>query len=229
MVACLVVAVAASSEAAILRDLRSYDPYEFEHAIAKVWEEMGWHTEVSQQSSDRGIDIVATRSDPVARKELIQAKRYGPETSVGGPEIQQYASLRQQVPDADSVVVVTTGHFTNSAEELATQMNVKLIDGSELVTLVREYAPTLLDDRHQSGQPESASSSSVDTSTPDTASQDRSLLATVGTYAIAGGIYAVKHPEEVLRAIVTLIILYALASIVWTLMFGSPLPFPTIV
>lgn len=42
---------------------------------------------------DRGIDVVATRGQ---QKQLIQAKRYRPNTTVGSPEVQQYAALRLQ-------------------------------------------------------------------------------------------------------------------------------------
>lgn len=132
----------ASSEASeTIEDFHAVDPYEFESFVADLWEQQGWSTYVSPGSNDRGIDVVASRDEPVAQKHLIQVKRYAPENKVGGPEIQQYASLLHQDPDADAVIVVTTSGFTRQARELAADLNVKLIDGAGLQRLVEKYAP----------------------------------------------------------------------------------------
>ena len=58
------------------RRLQAMDDFQFEHLIADLWEQQGWTTEVEQQSSDAGVDIRATKSQPYPRKALIQAKRY---------------------------------------------------------------------------------------------------------------------------------------------------------
>ena len=118
--------------------LRELDPYEFEQFIAEVWTHRGWNTKVSQQSGDQGIDVIATREGPFLEKQLIQVKRYAPDNSVGSREIQQYSSLRHQEPDADSVVVVTTSRFTSQAEQLAEQLNVKLVDGVALSGIISQ-------------------------------------------------------------------------------------------
>lgn len=120
------------------RTLQGMDDYDFEHFVADLWGRMGWETEVSNQSSDKGIDVVATRRSPYEEKALIQAKRYGPNTTVGSPAIQQYASLKHQRHGVDKVLVVTTNGFSGQAEELAHQLNVKLVDGDDLVGLVEE-------------------------------------------------------------------------------------------
>lgn len=125
-----------SAETDLKGVLQSMDDYDFEHFVADLWERMGWNTEVSTQSADRGIDVVATRNSPYEEKALIQAKRYGPNTTVGSPDIQQYASLKHQRHGVDKVLVVTTNGFSRQAGELAHQLNVKLIDGDDLTELV---------------------------------------------------------------------------------------------
>lgn len=120
----------------IKRRLQRMDDYDFEHFVADIWTRRGWETEVSQASLDAGIDVTATKTTPYKQKKLIQAKRYGENTTVGGPEIQQYASLKHQQIDADSVVVVTSNAFTRSAEERANELNVKLVNGDDLAELV---------------------------------------------------------------------------------------------
>lgn len=130
------------------------DDYGFEHFVAELWERMGWDTDVSRASNDAGIDVVAEQQTPYPQKKLIQAKRYSDSTTVGGPDIQQYASLRHQDPDTDSVVVVTTSRFTSSAEERAADLNVKLVDGDDLVRMIEDVDAADLVDEYLSLRPE---------------------------------------------------------------------------
>lgn len=114
------------------------DDYDFEYFVADLWECFGWTTEVSSASNDAGIDVIAVREMVYREKVLIQAKRYGPNTTVGSPAIQQYASLRNHDPDVDMAIVVTTNEFTNQARKMADRHNVKLIDSDDLVTLIEQ-------------------------------------------------------------------------------------------
>jgi restriction system protein len=138
-------------QVAVKNRLQQMDDYDFEHFVGDLWEQMGWNCEVSQASVDAGIDVVATKSNPYPQKELIQAKRYGPNTTVGGPAIQQYASLEQQESGVDSVVVVTTNSFTRAAEKRAEELNVKLIDGDNLVSMVDELRAENIMERYDIG------------------------------------------------------------------------------
>jgi len=119
-----------------LEQLQEIDAYEFEQLVAKIWELQNWDTYVTKEADDRGIDVVAEQSTPFPKKQVIQVKRYAPSNSVGRPDIQQYASTRQEQTDVDMVVVVTTGQFTDGAEEAAKKLNVKLIDGPRLYNLI---------------------------------------------------------------------------------------------
>lgn len=119
--------------------LQQMDPYEFEHFVADLWERMGWETDVSAAAMDEGVDVIARKQTPYEQTTLIQAKRYGPNTTVGSPDIQQYASLGQQYTGVDKVVVATTNEFTGQAYDLAERLNVKLINGDTLAELVGEH------------------------------------------------------------------------------------------
>lgn len=119
--------------------LQQMDPYEFEHFVADLWERMGWETEVSSASADKGVDIIARKSVPYDQMLLIQAKRYGPNSTVGSPDVQQYASLRHQYNGVDKVLIVTTNGYSRQAKEIAAQLNVKLIDGEGLAHLITEH------------------------------------------------------------------------------------------
>ena len=123
---------ATPSKAYLRRRLQRMDPYAFEEFVGDVWDHLGWQTRVV---GERGIDVVATNGD---EKQLIQAKRYGPKTTVGSPEVQQYASLRLQEDSVDHVTIVTTGEFSRQAQELAPDVDVILVDGEGLLDMLSE-------------------------------------------------------------------------------------------
>lgn len=123
----------------LLDDLRTLDPYHFEQLIADIWQEcQGWSTEVTQASRDWGADIVGR---PPGRNQLtiVQAKRYGESTSVTSEDIQQYSALRQHDDRVTGVTVVTTGFFTQPARDLAEHLDVRCINGDDLVELIDRY------------------------------------------------------------------------------------------
>lgn len=122
----------------VLSNLRQIDEYNFEEFIAKLWNRYGWETEVTAGSNDRGIDVIAEKHRPFEQKHLIQVKRWGSGNKVGGPEIQQYSSLLRRGEGIDAVVVVTTSSFSHQAKELASDLNVKLVDGFDLYDVLSE-------------------------------------------------------------------------------------------
>lgn len=148
----------------VKRLLQEMDDWDFEHFIADLWARQGWNVEVEQQSDDGGVDVRAVKETPYTQKTLIQAKRYGPNTTVGGPDIQQYSALKQQEADADQTVVVTTNRFTSAAYDRAEELNVKLIDGDELVALVDDLDAYDLVEKYTAGTPQAAGVGDVEKS-----------------------------------------------------------------
>lgn len=124
------------AEADLKQKLQSMDEYDFEHFVADLWEEMGWDCEVSTGSNDKGIDVRARKTRPYDQKVLIQAKRYSDGNKVGSPEVQQYYSLKDQEDNVDKVLIITTSSFSRNAKQLADSLNVKLINGDDLIDLV---------------------------------------------------------------------------------------------
>lgn len=138
---------AAVEDEVLKHQLQRMDDWDFEHFVADLWTQQGWTTEVEQQSNDAGVDVRAEKSVPYPQKQLIQVKRYGDSTAVGGPAVQQYASLKQQEQGVDSAIIVTTSHFTESAKQRARELNVKLIDGDDLLDIInRQHAHDLVDE-----------------------------------------------------------------------------------
>jgi restriction system protein len=146
--------------------LQKMDDWDFEHFVADLWERQGWDAEVEQQSGDAGVDIRAVKSMPYQQKALIQAKRYGENTTVGGPDIQQYSALKQQEQDADKAIVVTTSRFTSSAYDRAEDLNVKLIDGDDLVQLIDQLDAFDLVEQYFDSVPDGDTGASAVSSSP---------------------------------------------------------------
>jgi restriction endonuclease Mrr len=135
----------------ILNQIRKINEYEFEALVAETWEQYGWETNVTSGSGDQGIDVVATKTLPFEQKVVIQAKRYKKNSPVGSPDIQQYSSLRHQEDGVDAVIVVTTSSFTKQAEQIADNLNVKLIDGETFVTILLEADSEPIIEKHVDG------------------------------------------------------------------------------
>lgn len=126
--------------------LQRIDPYDFEEFVAELWEIQGWRTKVTQASNDGGIDVIASKGIIRKKKWAFQVKRHGPGSKVGTPGVQQYSSLPHQHRSIDRVAIITTNGFTKGAIEIAATLNVKLIDGEELVKRChRNGAADLLD------------------------------------------------------------------------------------
>jgi len=136
----------------LLLQLRQMDEYEFEKLVADVWEAQGWNTIVTSGSNDRGVDVIAEKQSPFSQKMVIQAKRYSESNKVGGPEIREYASLKQQESNVDSVVVVTTSNFTPQAKQTANDLNVKLLNGDGLLSIIQEHPQVYEEYFHKTSQ-----------------------------------------------------------------------------
>jgi restriction endonuclease Mrr len=116
------------------------DEYEFEQFVADLWEERGWNAAVTRGSSDKGVDVVAIKEDPFEQRQLIQAKRYASGNNVGSGEIQKYSGLYARDEQVDAVVVVTTSGFTSEAKSVAKNRDVKIVDGKDLMNIIKKYS-----------------------------------------------------------------------------------------
>ncbi|SNR34962.1 restriction endonuclease [Paracoccus sediminis] len=93
----------------------------FEEWVAGRLEAQGWRAHVTAGSGDQGIDIIARRK---GRKIGIQCKRY--DGAVGNKAVQEAFSGRAY-HRVDTAVVITTGHYTESAKALSRRTGVHLL------------------------------------------------------------------------------------------------------
>lgn len=144
----------ASVSSDVLTILRDLPPRHFEQFVADVWQErQSWSTEVMDAGPDKGLDVIGEPPSG-GPKTAVQCKRYSAGTKVTSRDVQQYAALRQQWDDVEGVTIVTTSEFTSEAQKLADRLDVKCIDGEDLVRLVRRYDAEEILDWYAHGKPE---------------------------------------------------------------------------
>lgn len=103
-------------------DPMTLKPYDYEKYVASKLLERGYkNAEVTQQSADYGVDILAV--NPEGWRIAVQCKRY--HGSVGISAVQEVLAGREYY-NCDLATVYTTGSYTQQAIELARKVHVKL-------------------------------------------------------------------------------------------------------
>ncbi|MFD5432594.1 restriction endonuclease [Kitasatospora sp. NPDC127067] len=102
-------------------------PKAFEHALADLCRRDGCtKVKVVGGAGDLAADVLATT--PAGQRILIQAKRYGPRTSVGSQDVQKVNGTYRDVHHCDLAAVVTTSSFTKAAAAFCTQVGIRAVD-----------------------------------------------------------------------------------------------------
>jgi hypothetical protein len=96
---------------------------------AEIWSNYEYTVDTQPETPVEGVDIIATRSRPYQRKEVIQVIQ-AREGAIGISSIQQASALPKQ-ENADNVILVTTGSVEDDALSLAADLDVKVVDGEE--------------------------------------------------------------------------------------------------
>lgn len=124
----------------LLRALRAMEPAAFERLAGRLLREAGFvNVRVTGRSNDGGIDGVGVyRMSLVSFPVYFQCKRY--QSSVGAKEVRDFRGAMSG--RGEKGLLITTANFTASAKAEATRDGappVDLIDGTELVELLRRY------------------------------------------------------------------------------------------
>lgn len=128
----------------VLKELsRNLKGYALEEFIANLLQAMGYHTKLSPQGGDSGIDITAYK-DELPPRILVQVKSQ--DSDIKEITIQ---SLKGAMTEGDYGLFVTLSHYTKKAQEyLEKTPIIKGINGSELVDLILKYYDSL-DDKYK--------------------------------------------------------------------------------
>ncbi len=100
--------------------LHSLPPRKFEELIASVFHKSGFDVELTPETRDGGIDIIAVRRDDLCggSLNLIECKRYLPHNTVGIGVVQRLYGVVEQ-HKATKGIIVTTSSFTKDARKAA--------------------------------------------------------------------------------------------------------------
>jgi len=107
------------------------------HFVANLLQQMGYRTRVSPEGSDGGIDIIAHKDELGFEPPIIKVQVKSGGGSIGDPDV---SALYGKVGNGEFGLFVALAAFTAKAENFArSKSNLRLIDGSELVTLILQH------------------------------------------------------------------------------------------
>lgn len=105
---------------------------EFEEFVGLLFKKMGYSSQVTKQSGDQGLDVIASKN---GTKIGIQAKCYS--NTVGNSAVQE-AVAGKSFYNCDKVIVITNNYFTPAAIELAQSNGVILWNRDMLKEKIKE-------------------------------------------------------------------------------------------
>jgi len=117
--------------------LRELDDDEFTQLVADLWAAQGWSTTVFSATKQVVYDIVAMRDEPEQRRLLLWTEHKPGEEQLGPRAVERCATARDSSQGADSATLVTNALPRTAAKQRAEGLEVTIIDGQELVELLR--------------------------------------------------------------------------------------------
>ena len=119
--------------------LQKMDPYRFEEFIAGVLIAMGYHADVTQQSGDGGVDVLASRDPLRLTPPIIKVQCKRTVSPIGGPAVQGLLGTLAQGGNELALFVTLGGYTTEALHIGRTRHDLRLITGNELIELVLEH------------------------------------------------------------------------------------------
>ena len=122
-----------SSDKDELGRLRKLHPNDFENYIADMYSKLGYKTEKVGGSYDGGVDVIAEKD---GIKHYIQCKKYiTSKVSVG--DVRNFAGALLDKLSQGKGIFITTNIFTTEAVKFAEDKPIELIDGDDLLRLIK--------------------------------------------------------------------------------------------
>lgn len=118
--------------------LQNMNPRDFEHLIERLYDSMGYETELTTPQKDGGRDIIAKQVKPAKRENLlIECKRY--KNSIGVPIVRQLLGVVSS-EKSNKGVLITPTKFTKSAVKFSQENpRIELIGSEEIIPLLNQY------------------------------------------------------------------------------------------
>ena len=116
------------AELVLRRQFYQLSPTRFEHAVAELFRQRGYHAKVTGQAGDRGIDILLRKNGQTG---AVQCKRY--RKKIGPAPVREFVGALEGA-GVDEGYFVTTSSYTSGARDAAhrSSYRVRLIGGRQL-------------------------------------------------------------------------------------------------
>lgn len=131
-----------------LGELLALTPTQFEVAIGEILRANGFrNVRHVGRSGDLAADLWCR--DDKGRSDVVQCKRYSPDTRVGSRDIQGFIGMMSVHHQATCGIFATTSEFTRPAVDLARRHGVTLMEDRDLIRLIQKTtdAPGLAPER----------------------------------------------------------------------------------
>ena len=116
-----------------IESVRSLHWPDFEEMVAEAYRRKGYQVTEGTYGADGGIDLELRRDGKYI---LVQCKQWKSQ-KVGVSVIREMFGVLTD-SNADEVIIICTGHFTEDARAFASGKPISLIDGKQLCTLIED-------------------------------------------------------------------------------------------
>lgn len=111
--------------------LDSISPQEFELIVLEAFARLGYKATHTSWSGDEGIDGILVKGK---NKIVIQCKKQ--KSKVGQPALRDFLGAMKHANCSEGIFI-TTSSFSDPAKSFVKEKNIKLIDGQEIIELLR--------------------------------------------------------------------------------------------
>lgn len=123
------------SDKEMLSAIKNLSPHEFEEFVGKIFQQLGYSTNVIGGLRDGGIDIIVKKGE---KTHYIQCKKYINRVVTLSDMRDFYGAIVDKLNNANAYFV-TTNIFTLDAKRFASERPIRLINGYELVSIIKKY------------------------------------------------------------------------------------------
>ena len=112
--------------------------FKFEKDVANVFKTLGFNVQhkSASRNGDQGVDLYASKGDDFEAVDwIIQCKCYKVTFSIGPEKVRELHGVVSTYPSGTRGMLVATCLFSSGAKKLASELNIRLIDGNEFAKL----------------------------------------------------------------------------------------------
>ncbi len=114
-------------------------PLEFEQLCVRLLNEMDANVQITPGSHDGGIDAEGLINvGPINFRIVAQFKMHDPKKPIGPAIVDQLKGSMEKF-SADRAILISTSSYTKTAKKAAHIHSIRLIDGEELIELMKKY------------------------------------------------------------------------------------------